>query len=111
MSKWCSDREILAAKAQRDSIKYKQAEYLQDKLGSVFDGLVSGVTEWGIYVELIESKCEGLIRFQDMGKIKVDVEHYTVTDQLGNKIRLGDQIKVVVKGVDLEKKQVDFSIF
>ena len=46
-----------------------------------------------------------------MGKIKVDVEHYTVTDQLGNKIRLGDQIKVVVKGVDLEKKQVDFSLF
>jgi ribonuclease R len=77
----------------------------------VFDGLISGVTEWGIYVELIESKCEGLIRFQDMGKIKVDVEHYTVTDQLGNKIRLGDQIKVVVKGVDLEKKQVDFSLF
>jgi ribonuclease R len=110
-SKWCSTRELVAAKAQRDSIKYKQAEYLQDKLGSVFDGLISGVTEWGIYVELIESKCEGLIRFQDMGKIKVDVEHYTVTDQLGNKIRLGDQIKVVVKGVDLEKKQVDFSLF
>ena len=110
-SKWCSTRELVAAKAQRDSIKYKQAEYLQDKLGSVFDGLISGVTDWGIYVELIESKCEGLIRFQDMGKIKVDVEHYTVTDQLGNKIRLGDQIKVVVKGVDLEKKQVDFSLF
>lgn len=110
-AKWCSTRELIAAKAQRDSIKYKQAEYLQDKLGSVFDGLVSGVTEWGIYVELLESKCEGLIRFQDMGKIKVDVEHYTVTDQLGNKIRLGDQLKVVVKGVDLEKKQVDFSLF
>ena len=110
-SKWCSTRELVAAKAQRDSIKYKQAEYLEDKLGSVFDGLISGVTDWGIYVELIESKCEGLIRFQDMGKIKVDVEHYTVTDQLGNKIRLGDQIKVVVKGVDLEKKQVDFSLF
>lgn len=110
-SQWCSARELVAAKAQRDSIKYKQAEYLLDKLGNVFDGIVSGVTDWGIYVELIESKCEGMIRFQSIGKVKVDLEHYTVTDEMGNKIRLGDPVKIVVKSVDLEKKQVDFTLF
>jgi ribonuclease R len=50
---------VLAARAERDSIKFKQIEYLEDKLGQVFDGMVSGVTDWGMYVELIESKCEG----------------------------------------------------
>lgn len=110
-SKWCSQRELVAAKAQRDSIKYKQAEYLKDRIGQVFDGIISGVTDWGIYVELIESKCEGLIRFQSMGKVKTDLENFTVTDELGNKIRLGDPIKVIVKSVDLEKKQIDFSQF
>ena len=96
----------LAACMQRE-----QAEYLIDKLGNVFDGIISGVTDWGIYVELVESKCEGMIRFQSIGKVKVDLEHYTVTDEMGNKIRLGDPIKIVVKSVDLEKKQVDFTIF
>lgn len=110
-SKWCSQRELVAAKAQRDSIKYKQAEYLKDKIGQVFDGIVSGVTDWGIYVELIESKCEGLIRFQSMGKVKTDLDNFTVTDELGNKIRLGDDIKVIVKSIDLEKKQIDFIQF
>jgi ribonuclease R len=108
---WCSSRELIAAKAQRDSIKYKQAEFLQDKIGQVFDGIVSGVTDWGIYVELIESKCEGMIRYNSIGKVKVDLEHFTITDEIGNKIRLGDPIKVIVSGVDLEKKQIDFSPF
>ena len=92
-SSWCSSRELIASKAQRDSIKYKQAEYLQDKLGQVYDGIVSGVTDWGIYVELIESKCEGMIRYNAIGKVKVDLEHYTITDEMGNKIRLGDPSK------------------
>ncbi len=108
---WCSSRELIAAKAQRDSIKYKQAEYLQDKLGHVYDGIVSGVTDWGIYVELIESKCEGMVRYNTIGKVKVDLEHYTVSDEMGNKIRLGDPVKVVVSSVDLEKKQIDFTLF
>jgi ribonuclease R len=110
-SSWCSSRELIASKAQRDSIKYKQAEYLQDKLGQVYDGIVSGVTDWGIYVELIESKCEGMIRYNTIGKVKVDLEHYTITDEMGNKIRLGDPLKVVVSSVDLEKKQIDFTLF
>lgn len=111
-SKWCSSRELVAAKAQRDSIKYKQAEYLLDKIGKVFDGIVSGVTDWGMYVELIESKCEGMIRYQSLeGKWSVDTNNYTITNEQGDKIRLGDPIKVVVKSVDLEKKQIDFTLF
>ena len=108
---WCSSKELISSKAQRDSIKYKQAEYLQDKLGQVYDGIVSGVTDWGIYVELTESKCEGMIRYNTIGKVKVDLEHYTISDEMGNKIRLGDPLKVIVSSVDLEKKQIDFNLF
>jgi ribonuclease R len=111
-AKWCSSRELIAAKAQRDSIKYKQAEYLLDKIGKVFDGIVSGVTDWGMYVELTDSKCEGMIRYQTLeGKWSVDTNNYTITNEMGDKIRLGDPIKVVVRSVDLEKKQIDFSLF
>jgi ribonuclease R len=110
-AKWCSARELVAAKAQRDSIKYKQAEYLLDKIGKVFDGIVSGVTDWGMYVELIESKCEGMVRYQSLeGKWSVDINNYTITNVYGDKIRLGDPLKVVVKSVDLERKQIDFTI-
>ena len=110
-AKWCSARELVAAKAQRDSIKYKQAEYLLDKIGKVFDGIVSGVTDWGMYVELIESKCEGMVRYQSLeGKWSADTANYTITNEHGDKIRLGDPLKVVVKSVDLERKQIDFTI-
>ena len=110
-AKWCSARELVAAKAQRDSIKYKQAEYLLDKIGKVFDGIVSGVTDWGMYVELIESKCEGMVRYQSLeGKWSTDTANYTITNEHGDKIRLGDPLKVVVKSVDLERKQIDFTI-
>ncbi len=110
-SKWCSSRELVAAKAQRDSIKYKQAEYLLDKIGKVFDGIVSGVTDWGMYVELIESKCEGMVRYQSLeGKWSTDTANYTIQNEYGDKIRLGDPLKVIVKSVDLERKQIDFTI-
>jgi ribonuclease R len=108
-AKWCSSRELVASRASRDSIKYKQAEYLQDKIGQVFDGIVSGVTDWGFYVELTESKCEGMIRYQTLeGKWSVDTNNYTIQNEFGEKIRLGDPIKVIVQGVDLDKKQIDF---
>lgn len=110
-AKWCSSRELVAAKAQRDSIKYKQAEYLLDKIGKVFDGIVSGVTDWGMYVELTESKCEGMVRYQSLeGKWSVDTTNYTISNEMGDKIRLGDPLKVVVKSVDLERKQIDFTL-
>ena len=109
MAKWCSEREILAAKAQRDSIKYKQIEFLEDKIGQVFDGIVSGVTDWGMYIELIESKCEGMVRYN--GNHKVDAENYTVNLKSGGSVRLGDEVKVIVKAVDLDRKQIDFELF
>ena len=109
MAKWCSEREILAAKAQRDSIKYKQIEFLEDKIGQVFDGIISGVTDWGMYVELIESKCEGMVRYN--GNHKVDSENYTVNLKSGGSVRLGDEVKVIVKAVDLDRKQIDFELF
>jgi ribonuclease R len=108
-SKWCSARELVASKAQRDSIKYKQAEYLLDKIGSEFEGIVSGVTDWGLYVELIDNKCEGMIRYQSLeGNWSVDTSSYTIKDDNDKTIRLGDRLMVVVKAVDLEKKQIDF---
>ena len=63
---WCSARELVASKAERDSIKYKQAEYLSEKIGTEFEGIVSGVTDWGLYVELVENKCEGMIRYNTL---------------------------------------------
>jgi ribonuclease R len=108
-AKWCSEREVLAARAERDSIKFKQIEYLEDKIGQVFDGMVSGVTDWGMYVELIESKCEGMVRYEKL--YKVDTENYIVYTKTGESIRLGDNVKVLVKSVDLERKQIDFEIF
>ena len=110
-AKWCSSRELIAAKAQRDSIKYKQAEYLLDKVGNVFDGIISGITDWGIYVELVESKCEGMVRNNSLkGNWTVDPSTYTITNILGDKIRLGDPVKVVVSSIDLERKQIDFTL-
>jgi len=109
MCKHISSREVLAKKAERDSIRYKQIEYLEDKIGQVFDGIVSGVTDWGMYVELIESKCEGMIRYN--GNHSVDAENYTVNLKSGGSIRLGDEVKVTVKSVDLDRKQIDFELF
>lgn len=107
-------REVAAAKAQRDSIKYKQAEYLQDKIGKVFKGMVSGVTDWGVYVEIIENKCEGMIRLNDISSIEsysVDLKNYRVVgDQSGNVVRLGDEVTVSVKSINLDKKIIDFNL-
>ena len=111
-AKWCSSRELIAAKAQRDSIKYKQAEYLQERIGQVFDGIVTGVMDRGIYVEITENKCEGLIRLETLnGKWTTDTDKYLAYNEFGEQIRLGDPIKAVVKSVDLEKKQINFMRF
>jgi ribonuclease R/exosome complex exonuclease DIS3/RRP44 len=112
-AKWSSERELVAAKAQRDSIKYKQAEYLQDKIGRIYKGVISGVVDWGVYVEIVENKCEGMIRFKDLGKdvYSPDTDNYRVVGHnTGHVIRLGDEVMVVVKGVNLEKKTIDLAI-
>lgn len=108
MCEHISSREILASRAERDSVKYKQAEYLQDKIGQIFEGVVSGVTDWGLYVEIIENKCEGMIRYN--GRFKVDSENYTIQRTTGEVIRLGDTVQILVLAVDLEQKKIDFDI-
>ena len=104
-----SERELVASKAERDSIKYKQAEYLLDKIGKEFEGIISGISDWGLYVELIDSKCEGMIRYGSLdGTWNVDTTQYVITSDSGEKIRLGDKITIVVSSVNLDKKQIDF---
>ena len=108
----CSLREIAATKAQRDSIKYKQVEYLQDKVGRIFDGVISSVTDWGIYVELVENKCVGMVRYQSLeGRWDVNLKNHTVSNKsIGKKIRLGDEVQVIVSSTNLERKQIEFGI-
>jgi len=106
-----SDMEQLAANAERASIKYKQVEFMSDRIGQIFDGVISGVTEWGIYVELIENKCEGMIPIRDL-----DDDYYTFDDKnyclegrrYHKKYQLGDEITVKVAKANLDKKQLDF---
>ncbi len=107
----CSTREKLAANAERDSIKYKQVEFMQDKLGEVFEGTISGVTEWGIYVELNENKCEGMISIKTLdGDYYIfDEANYCIVGQYNKKkFQLGDPIRVQVAKANLEAKQLDF---
>lgn len=105
--------ERKAAEAERASIKYKQAEYLSDKIGQQFDGLISGVSKWGIYVELDGNKCEGMVSLNDMQDdyYFLDDENYKVIGRkFGREYRLGDPIKIIVKSIDLSKKQMDFEL-
>jgi ribonuclease R len=111
--KHASDMEQRAANMERESIKYKQAEFLLDKVGKMFDGQISGVSKWGIFVELKQSKCEGMVRYNEMpgDYYYMDEENYRVIGQSYGKVfRLGDQVKIRVKKVDLTKKKLDFVI-
>jgi ribonuclease R/exosome complex exonuclease DIS3/RRP44 len=106
-----SDRENLAAKAERDSVKYMQVKYMQDHKDQEFLGVVSGVTEWGIYVEIIENKCEGMVRIREIKDdyYTFDDKQYALVGEVSkNLIQLGDEVYVKVKNADLVKKQLDF---
>ncbi|HVW94979.1 MAG TPA: ribonuclease R [Mucilaginibacter sp.] len=108
-----SQMEKKAADAERASVKYKQAEYLRDHLGAVFNGVISGVTEWGMYVEIIENKCEGMIRLRDISDdfYTLDEKNYAIIGQRKKKVyQLGDEVKIKVRNVDLTKKQIDFTL-
>ncbi|MDO4191053.1 MAG: ribonuclease R [Bacteroidales bacterium] len=113
---WCdhsSDMEQLAANAERASIKYKQVEYMSERLGQVFDGVISGVTEWGIYVELNENKCEGMIPIRDLDDdyYVFDEKAYCITGRHYHRTyQLGDPIKIKVARADLTRKQLDFAL-
>jgi ribonuclease R len=111
--KHSTQMEIRASEAERASIKYKQVEFLQDKIGEVYDGIISGVTEWGVYVEIIENKCEGMIRLRDIEDdfYEFDETNYCVIgSRTKRKYQLGDTVKIQVVRADLVKKQLDFRI-
>lgn len=106
-----SKMEQTAVNAERSSIKYKQVEYMSDKLGEEFAGVVSGVTEWGLYVELAESLCEGLIPIRDLGDdyYELDERNYRLVGRrTGVSYRLGDEVVVRVARTDLQRRQLDF---
>ena len=109
----CSGREQLAEQAERASIKYKQVEYMSDRMGQVFDAVISGVTEWGIYAEIIENKCEGMIPIRSLGGdyFEFDDKNYCLIGQRTRKrYRLGDHVKIKVVRCNLEKKQMDYEL-
>jgi ribonuclease R len=108
-----SNMEQIAANAERASIKYKQVEFMSDKLGRVYDGVISGVTEWGLYVELNENKCEGLVPIRDLQDdyYEFDDKNYTLTGRRHrHQFRLGDPITIKVAQANLERKQLDFAL-
>lgn len=108
--KHASFMERKAMDAEYESRKYKQAEFLQSHVGKEFEGTISGITTWGIYVELVENKCEGMIKLETIG------EEFVYNEKLNNiysvdldlKLRMGDHLKIMVKGVDLSKREIDF---
>ena len=107
----CSNREQLAANAERASIKYKQVEFMAERVGQTFDGVISGITEWGIYVELIENKCEGMIPIRDLDDdyYVMDEKNYCLIGRrFHKKYQLGDELTVKVAKANLDKKQLDF---
>ena len=111
--KHSSDMEQLAANAERASIKYKQVEYMNDHLGDEYEGVISGVTEWGLYVEINDNKCEGLVPVRDLADdfYDLDEKNYCLVGRRRNqRYRLGDPIKVRVARANLDKKQLDFAI-
>ncbi len=108
-----SDMEQLAAQAERASIKYKQVEFMADRLGQSFDGIISGVTEFGLYVELNETKCEGMVPMRDLDDDYYDFDernYQLVGRRYHHRYALGDAVRVRVARANLEKKQLDFEI-
>jgi ribonuclease R len=108
-----SQMEKKAADAERASVKYKQAEFLQNNVGMEYVGIISGLTEWGMYVEIIENKCEGMIRLRDLNDdfYVLDEKNYCIIGQRRKKkYQLGDEVTILVKKVDLAKRQIDFSL-
>ncbi|MCR4032771.1 MULTISPECIES: ribonuclease R [Flavobacterium] len=107
----CSNMESLATNAERDSIKYMQVKYMQDHQDEEFLGVISGVTEWGIYVEIVSNKCEGMVRIREIKEdyYTFDERQYALVGATSNRLlQLGDEIYVKVKNADLVKKQLDF---
>ncbi|MBN1132248.1 MAG: ribonuclease R [Bacteroidales bacterium] len=108
-----SEMERRAIDAERASIKYKQVEFMQDKVGQVFDGVISGLTDWGIYVEIVENKCEGMVSIKGMVDdfYEFDEEDYKIVGrQSGRAFEIGDDVKIEVIQANLSKRQLDFKL-
>ena len=111
--KHSSEMEYLASKAERDSIKYMQVKYMQKHKDQEFEGVISGVTEWGIYVEIIENKCEGMCRIREIKDdfyIYDEKQYALVGQSTKNMYQLGDHVLIKVKHTDLERKHLDFTL-
>jgi ribonuclease R len=110
--KQSSEQEVYASDAERSSIKYKQVEYMMEHIGEQFVGIITGVTEWGIYVEEEQTKCEGMVKLRDLNDdfYTLDPKKYTVTgSKSGKKYTLGDKVNIKVQSADLEKKVIDYA--
>jgi ribonuclease R/exosome complex exonuclease DIS3/RRP44 len=108
-----SEREKKAQKAERDSIKYMQCVYMSDNVGKIFEGIVSSVTDYGLFVEILENKCDGFIKLSDINgdTYQTDVNNHCVKGyNTSHKIRLGDVVHVIVSSVDIEKKNINLSL-
>ena len=113
MCEHSSDMEQRAADAERASIKYKQVEFMKDHIGQEFDGVISGVTEWGLYVELAENKCEGMVPIRDLDDdfYTFDEDNYCLIGRKYNKrYQLGDAVRVLIAKANMERKQLDFAL-
>jgi len=109
--KQSSKMEQKAAMAERASIKYKQVEFMQDKLGQIFDGVISGITEWGMYVEIVENKIEGMVSLREMDDdfyVFHEKEYSIIGQSHGNKFTIGDKVKIQIARANLKRKQLDF---
>ena len=113
MCEHSSAMEQTAANAERASIKYKQVEFMSERVGQTYDGVISGVTEWGIYVEINENKCEGMVPMRDLGDdyyVFDDKNYCLIGRRHHRRFNLGDPVKIQVARANLEKKQLDFTL-
>jgi len=113
LCKHASEMERKAVDAERASIKYKQVEFLKDKIGEKFEGIITGVVDWGLYVEIIENKCEGLISIRELDDdyYEFDEENYRLIGrQSRNQYQLGDPVMVEILSANLAKKQIDLGM-
>jgi ribonuclease R len=111
--KHCSEMERLAANAERDSIKYMQVKFMEDKVGQVFTGVISGTADYGFWVEIPENGAEGMIKLRDLMDDSYSHDsktHSIIGARTGNTLRLGDEVKIQVVKANLIQKQLDFKI-
>lgn len=108
-----SQREIKAQKAYRDSVKYMHCIYMKDNIGKVYKGIVSSVVDFGIFVELTDTKAEGIVRANTLpGQWEVDFANHCFKEKnTGLKIRLGDELHVLIESIDIDKKTINLTIF